>query len=295
MKYNLLLGLMMALGCSACRLDNFMYNPFVTDAYLLDANPEPDPNIELDSSYDIPADKIHLFSVTSGPAGDQETIYGVYVGDRARIAQDTVIVYCHGNTGNLDYYWQRVKVLANVGGKNRFGVLIMDYRGYGMSTGTPTEEGLYYDVDACLQWLKAQGLTDERTILYGFSLGGAPSVELTAYPRSLQAEKIILEAAFASFDAITQDITKLSMPGSFYGSIEVDNAEKIKQVEEPLLWMHGEADAFMPYSNGEHIANYYQGNLLVKRPIAGAGHSTIPPTMGIQAYSQMIYDFILGN
>lgn len=292
-KYSIIITGLLFLALTSCRLDSFMYNSLQVDAYKLDEYySDSETFFVLDDSYTIPEHLIYEFSLTSGPSNNQATIYAVYIGDRARIAQDTVIVYCHGNAGNMDRYWQRAKLLANVGGKNRYGVLMMDYRGYGRSTGSPTEEGLYYDVDACLNWLKEQGLTGERTVMYGFSLGSAPSVELIFNPRSLQPSKVITEAAFSSFDAIVQSSTKMSLPGSFFGNNDLDNGEKIKDVEEPLLWIHGDADAFIPYTNGIYIANNYQGSKLVKCLVPGGDHSTVPQTMGFEAYNSMIYKFM---
>ena len=69
-------------------------------------------------------------------------IHAVYLGNIADIATDTIILYCHGNRDHLDFYWPRIKLLANVGGKNRYGVLAMDYRGFGLSEGPATEEGM---------------------------------------------------------------------------------------------------------------------------------------------------------
>ena len=299
-KYFVILSLLAVL-LGGCRLDSFMFNPTDVDEYLLEAQGDVDRFITLDDSYDIPEDKIHLFSLTSRSLFSlttpppEETIYAVYLGDRARIAQDTVIVYCHGNAGNLDSYWQRVKILANLGWKNRYGVLMMDYRGYGKSTGTSTEATLHTDVEVCMKWLQDQGLTGDRTILYGFSLGSVPATKLMAFSNVFQASKLILEAPFSSFEAIVQDITKLSMSSSFYGNTQMNNAEVIKQVEEPLLWTHGEADAFMPYSNGLMVSDNYQGVKQIKVPVPGGGHSDIPAVMGIEAYSQMVYNFIVNE
>ena len=85
----------------------------------------------------------------------------------------------------MDFYWQRAKLLANVGGKNKYGVLMIDYRGYGMSEGKPSEEGMYTDVNTALNWLKKSGLTNDRLVMYGFSLGTAPACELTANTRDM--------------------------------------------------------------------------------------------------------------
>lgn len=283
-----LLGLVISL--QSCRLDNFLFNPAETEEYLLEDLPDDDQLFVLDDQYDMDPSRIDLMTLASG----DETIYAVYLGDKARIAQDTVILYCHGNAGNLDWYWERAKLLANAGGKNRFGVLMMDYRGYGKSTGTSTEEGIYEDVDVCMQWLKSMGLSDDRLIVYGFSLGGAPSTKLTANPRAMQPSKIILEAAFASFDFVAQQITKVSMAGSFYGNLEINNAEEIKLVEEPLMMIHGIDDVFTSIENGDLIAENYQGTHLVKRRVPEAGHSTVPNTMGLEIYMDLMADFITG-
>ena len=77
-------------------------------------------------------------------------------------------MYCHGNKWHMDFYWQRAKLLAHTNGKNKYGVLMMDYRGFGMSEGDPTENGMYADVNACMKWLKDKGLTNSRLIIYGF-------------------------------------------------------------------------------------------------------------------------------
>ncbi len=294
MKYLFFFITIILLFNTSCRLDNFLYNPTEATEYKLE-DFDDNPHFTLDSTYAIDTALIRLMTLESGPTDDRETIYAVYVGDIDSIAHDTVILYCHGNAGNMDYYWQRVKLLANAGGKNRFGVMFMDYRGFGRSTGKPTEAGMYYDVDACMKWLKSNGLTDDRLIMQGFSLGCAPSTELTANPRTLQPSKLILEAPFASFDYMVQDIAKLSLMGSFYTNLEVDNAEEIKKIEEPFMWMHGVADSYVGIQHGELVAMNYQGSHKVERRIVGADHSLVPSTMGFDLFMELIVDFITGK
>ncbi len=274
-----------------CRLDNFLYNPTQIEEYKFDAFDE-EQKFVLGASYAIPDHLVHLMTLESGPVDDRETIYATYIGDISRINQDTIILYCHGNAGHMDYYWQRAKLLANAGGKNRFGVLFMDYRGYGKSTGKATEAGLYYDVDACMRWLKDKGLTNDRLVIYGFSMGGAPSTELTANPRTMVPSKLILEAPFASFDFMVQDIAKVSFPGSFYGNLEIDNSVEIQKVQAPFLWIHGIDDAFVGIHHGELIQQNYNGTHKVIRRVPGGEHSTVPMVMGFDIYTKLIADFI---
>lgn len=286
--------LLLTIGLTGCRLDNFLYNPATVTEYKFDAFEE-EQRFVLDSSYAIAESLIELMTLESGPEEDRETIYAAYIGDISRISQDTIILYCHGNAGHLDYYWQRAKLLANTGGKNRFGVLFMDYRGYGKSTGKPTEEGLYYDVDACMKWLKSNGLTDDRLVIYGFSMGSAPSTELTSKPRTLTPSKLILEAPFASFDFMTQDIGKVSFPGSFYGNLKIDNSVEIQNVQQPFLWIHGVEDDFVGIHHGELVQQNYQGTHKVVRRIPGGEHSTVPVVMGFDIYMKLMEDFITGE
>ncbi len=139
---------------SCLTLDENLFNNKKIDAYRLD-HYTGEVDFTLNTSFHIPDSLIHLFTLSSRSNNEPAatTIYALYIGDIAGISQDTVILYCHGNRDHMDFYWPRTKLLANTGGKNRYGVLMIDYRGFGMSDGQSTEEGLYADVDAALGWL----------------------------------------------------------------------------------------------------------------------------------------------
>ena len=147
---------------SCLRLDDNFYNleDKITE-YKLD-NYTGEQDFILDNSYHIADSLIHHFTLSSkGPQDNNATtIHAIYIGSISKIQTDTVIMYCHGNKWHMDFYWQRAKLLAHTSGKNKYGVLMIDYRGYGLSEGKPTEDGLYADVDAALQWLKLKGLTN---------------------------------------------------------------------------------------------------------------------------------------
>ncbi|NTW31795.1 MAG: alpha/beta hydrolase [Bacteroidetes bacterium] len=275
---------------SCLRLDSNLYNSSKLTEYKLDNyQDETDGDFRIPASYDIPTDKIHLFSLTSGTY----KIYAVYLGDIADISTDTVIMYCHGNKNHIDYYWQRAKLLANIGSKNRFGVLMIDYRGFGLSEGKCTEEGLYEDVDAALAWLKQNGLTSDRLIMQGYSLGSAPATKLTATPRSLIPSKLILESPFASAEVMVQDASVLAMPGSYLTSLEINNAEEIKNIKQPFLWIHGKADSFLSIeTHGEVVFKNYSGIKGVAYRIDGANHADVPSIMGFSNYIKALEEFI---
>jgi pimeloyl-ACP methyl ester carboxylesterase len=204
-------------------------------------------------------------------------------------------MYCHGNKDHMDFYWPRAQLLANTNGKNRYGVLILDYRGYGLSEGKPSESGLFNDVDAGLQWLKAKGLSGERLVMYGFSMGSVPATKLTAEPRSIRPSKLILEAPIASAEAMVQDASALALPGSFFTDLKVNNADLIKKVKQPFMWIHGIEDDFLNIkTQGELVFNNYGGAPQDKYPyrIPGAGHSNVPVYFTFPNYLQAVGSFI---
>jgi pimeloyl-ACP methyl ester carboxylesterase len=288
----------LSLALSSClRLDDNLFNPDNSiTAYLRDNYPG-EVDFTLDQQYALAANMIHEFTLPSQAPGEASptTIYGVYLGDLARIATDTVIVYCHGNRDHMDFYWQRAKLLANAGGKNRFGVLMVDYRGYGLSAGKASEAGLFADVNAALLYLKDRGLTSDRLIMYGFSLGSAPATEITAFPEryALEPSKLILEAPFASTAVMVQDGSLLSMPSSFFTNSKVNNADKIREVEQPFMWIHGTADSFLSIkTHGEVVYKNYGGSQARAVRVAGGEHGDVPKVMGFERYNQAITEFI---
>ena len=280
---------------SCAKLDSNLYNnDNKLKEYQLD-NYTGEQDFVLDASYSIPADKITFLTLDSQTENESSSteIKALYIGDITKIATDTVILYCHGNKWHMDFYWQRAKLLAHVNGKNKYGVLMMDYRGYGLSKGKPTEAGMYADVDACMKWLKEKGMKNERLIIYGFSLGSAPACELTANPKSLIPSKLILESPFASAAVMVQDASQLNMPADYFTDLKIDNAEEIKKVSQPFLWMHGTKDNFLNYkTHGEVVYNNYNGVYKTKYLVDGADHGEVPAKMGFETYLKTVGEFV---
>lgn len=293
-KYVVSLLVLLTTLSSCFRLDDNLYNEKKLDAYQLE-NYTGEKDIVLDSTYAIPDSLIHVFTLQSQTKEEASptSIYAIYIGDINAINTDTIIFYAHGNKWHMDFYWQRAKLLANTGGKNRFGVMMVDYRGYGLSEGEPTEEGLYADVNAGLQWLKERGLSGERLIMYGFSLGSAPATELTANPEVVSPAKLILEAPFASAEVMVQDAALLAMPATYFTNLEIDNAEEIKKVEVPFLWIHGVDDDFLSIkTHGEVVFKNYKGVKAVPLRVESAGHDNVPAVLGFDNYLGQLTTFI---
>lgn len=282
---------------AAClRLDNNLFNAneHKIDKYLLN-NYKGEVDFILDASYSVPANLVSLFTLSSKGSDEANgtKIYAVYIGDTTRISTDTVIMYCHGNKDHMDFYWPRAQLLANTISKNHYGVLMIDYRGYGLSEGKPSESALYNDVDAGLQWLKAKGLANQRLVMYGFSMGSVPATKLTAEPRSIKPSRLILEAPIASAEAMVQDGSSLVLPGSFFTDLKINNADLIKTVQQPFMWIHGVEDDFLNImTQGEVVYNNYKGTYKEAHRIPGAGHSNVPVYFTFEKYIQAVGSFI---
>lgn len=296
MRYFIILFTIFTLF-SSCkkRLDDFLFNNDNSiSEYRLDAY-EGRTTLEVGNEYKIEDSMIHVIEFPITSEGQQLKISAIYVGDINEIASDTVIMYCHGTADHNDFYWPRQKLYANLGSKHRFGVLMVDYPGYGISEGKPTEQNMYDAVNGGLKWLKSKGLTNDRLIMFGFSLGSAPVCEVAGNTANFEMApaKIILEAPFASAEKMIQDATLLAFPGSYYVNVKIDNAEEIKKVTVPLLWIHGEADNFLAIDkHGEIVYNNYNGPSKTAVRVPGGDHEDTPFILGYTNYLNSLLTFI---
>jgi pimeloyl-ACP methyl ester carboxylesterase len=288
------LYIMLCLSLSSClRLDSQLFNEEELSEYQFDAYTGKKELPDLPALYNVADSMKQLFTLTSSSNEGTAKIYAVYIGDQSNLNSDTVILYCHGTGRHMDNYWNRAKLLANIGGKYRYGVLMFDYRGYGKSEGKPTEENMYADVDAAMKWLQSKGVTNNRLIIYGYSLGSAPSCEVAANHYSMKPAKLILEAPFASAAVMVNDGSKLALPSSYFTNLKIDNAEEIKKVTQPFFWMHGTNDDFLSIkTHGEIVFKNYHGSYSEPHRIPNAVHSNIPSVWGYENYTSALAAFI---
>lgn len=284
---NYLIGLVLLI--TACvKLDGFMFEPTQVETYYLD-DYTGDRELNLPDSFAIADSMIHLLSY---PVKD-ENVYAVYIGDYWRLGLgDTVILYCHGNSDHMDKYWNRAKLLAHVGGKHRYGVMMMDYRGFGASDGTPSESHLNEDVEAAIDWLSDWGLTSKQLVVYGYSMGSAPASQVALKNDVIQPDRLILENPFASADVMSEDASGLSVPISYTSTTHYDVAGRMKDLQVPLLWMHGIDDSFLNIeTHGEVVFRNHPGPKSGVR-VASAEHNNLPEIMGWEAYLEVVGTFI---
>jgi uncharacterized protein len=154
-----------------------------------------------------------------------------------------VIVYFHGNGGNLGHRITRFRALTDAG----YGLLALSYRGYGGSSGRPTESGIMLDAKAVYE--EAARRYGDRLVLWGESLGTAVAVALAA---ERAATAVILEAPFISTLALATSHYPI-FPVSWMMKDQYRTDLKIAQVTAPVLVMHGERDDIVPIAHGEAI------------------------------------------
>ena len=179
--------------------------------------------------------------------------------------ESPIILFCHGNAGNISHRLDNVRLLLDQG----LQVFIFDYRGYGKSTGTPSETGLYTDGLAAYDYLVGErGVPPGQIVLFGRSLGAVVAIDM-ALKKGVGS--LIMESAFTS----TRDMAKnmgLFRLISYFLPPHYNALEKISRVDVPMLIVHGERDKIVPFSMGQKL---FEAAKMPKYfyPLNRAGHN----------------------
>lgn len=157
-----------------------------------------------------------------------------------------IIVYFHGNADNLGGRVPKIEVYLERG----YGVLLAGYRGYGGNPGSPSEEGLYKDARAYIDWLVQNKSTrPEDMILYGESLGSGVAVQMAT---EYNVKAIVLEAPFSAATAVAKK-TYFYVPVDLLMRDQYRNIDKIGDIDVPLLFIHGSRDNVTPVEIGRRL------------------------------------------
>lgn len=159
-------------------------------------------------------------------------------------SQPTLALF-HGNGGHIGLLAGKARVFIDAG----YGLLLPEYRGYGGNPGRPTEEGLYADARAALDWLAGRGVAGDDLVLYGESLGSGVAVQMATERR---AAALVLEAPYTSIPDVGATRYPWA-PVRFLTLDRFDSLAKIKTVEAPLLVVHGGDDQVVPFRLGQRL------------------------------------------
>ena len=157
-------------------------------------------------------------------------------------------LWLHGNGGNISHRTQEIAQNHHLLGVNLF---IFDYRGYGKSQGTPSEQGTYRDARAALAYLRSRpDVAPDQIVYFGRSLGAAVAVKLAVeHP----PQGMILVAPFASLSDMAR-IHYPAIPGAAWlARNRYNSLARISANESPLLILHGDQDAIVPLSQGRKL------------------------------------------
>ncbi len=176
-------------------------------------------------------------------SADGTKLFGWYVENRATSG---VILWCHGNAGNIINRLENLKLLYQSG----LSVFLFDYRGYGKSQGRPSEEGLYQDALGAYDYLtRTRMIRPERLIIFGRSLGGAVAGELASQK---PAAGLILESVFPSIEAVAK-FHYGGLPVHWLLGANFKLMDRLPQLLLPKLVIHGDRDDIIPLELGRQV------------------------------------------
>ena len=159
------------------------------------------------------------------------------------------LVYFSGNAGHIGHRGSKARHYLDAG----MGVLLVGYRGFGGNPGSPSEEGLYADGGAALDFLAAAGVTPAQTVLYGESLGTGVAVHLAAERAAVAPfGAVVLEAPYASMAAVAAKHYPF-LPVRWLVKDRFESVAKIARVRAPVFIFHGEKDNTIPIRTGRDL------------------------------------------
>jgi hypothetical protein len=215
-------------------------------------------------------------------AADGVRLHGWFL--PAKGSRLTVLLF-HGNAGNVSHRLDRALMMQL---RLKVDTLLLDYRGYGRSEGSPDEAGTYEDARAAHRWLVARGTSPERLVLFGESLGSAVATQLAT---EVASRALVLESPFTSVPDMARAVYPF-LPLWPFVRTRYDTLSKIAAMRVPLLILHGERDEVVPFAQGRRVFEAAPGP---KRffAIPGAGHNDTY-LVGGDAYWRALSDFMGG-
>ncbi len=177
------------------------------------------------------------------PTSDDERLHGWYVPATDRRG---VVLFFHGNAGNISHRLDSIEIFHQLG----LDTLIIDYRGYGESTGKTNEQGTYLDAEAAWSYLvNDRGIPADRIIVFGRSLGGAIGAWLGAQHTPAA---VIIESSFTSGVDMARRLYPF-LPVHLITRLRYPVAEYASRLDCPALVVHSRNDEIIPFEMGQSI------------------------------------------
>ncbi|MFT5134692.1 MAG: fermentation-respiration switch protein FrsA (DUF1100 family), partial [Gammaproteobacteria bacterium] len=159
---------------------------------------------------------------------------------------EKTLLFFHGNAGNISHRLESLQIFHDLG----LSILILDYRGYGLSEGHPHEMGTYLDAEAAWNYLiNEQRLRAQDIIIFGRSLGGGIASWLA---NEKAPAALILESTFTSI-ADMGSLRYPFLPVKFLSRIHYPTIDRVGQIQSPILFIHSPEDELIPYQHGQAL------------------------------------------
>ncbi len=176
-------------------------------------------------------------------ASDGISLYGWFI---PATAPRGTVLFLHGNAGNISHRLDSVQMFHRLG----YTTLIFDYRGYGNSAGTPTEQGTYRDAEAAWRYLEEQKhISGCRIVLFGESMGGAIAAWLAVRHKPAA---LVIASAFTSVPDLGQRLYPY-LPVKWLARIRYDTRDSLRAVTAPVFIAHSPQDEIVPYEQGGEL------------------------------------------
>ncbi|MBH5321303.1 alpha/beta hydrolase [Aurantiacibacter sediminis] len=183
----------------------------------------------------------------------------------AREGMPTVLFF-HGNASS----WQASAMVTDELAAQGYGVLAAEYRGYSGNPGTPSEDGLYQDARGAWQYLREeQGLAESDIVLVGNSIGAGVAVQLAT---EVRARALVLISPFDSLEETASRKLRW-LPVRMLLTDRYANDEKLPEIGEPILILHGEADSLIALEQAQSLASVRDDTVIETYP--GWGHDLV--------------------
>lgn len=183
------------------------------------------------------------FAEVSLRTADGETLHGWFV---PAAPGGATLLFFHGNAGNISHRLDSLRIFHDLG----LNVFIFDYRGYGQSSGRPSEEGTYRDAEAAWRYLtEVRHLAPQEIVLFGRSLGGSVAAWLAirTVPRAL-----ILESTPTSVPDLAADLYPW-LPARWLSRFRYDALAALQKARCPILLIHSPEDEIIPFAHAEQL------------------------------------------
>jgi len=181
---------------------------------------------------------------------DRVGLHGWYV---AGPAGAPAVLLCHGNAGNIGHRLDWLEIFCGMG----FAMLLFDYRGFGRSSGTPTEQGTYFDAQAAWDYLtNKKGFSPRSIVIVGESLGGPIAAHLA---KNVAPAALILVSTFTSVPDLARTFYWY-LPVRLLVRFQYPTAAYVARVHVPTLVIHSRDDEMIPFLHGEELRRRASGS-----------------------------------